>query len=147
MSSNKPVSMTTDQAQNGISQELRNNIYSALLSEGGIRNIESTLDEQLRASGFKDELKRYITDLFRSGQATTAEEARNLAMESIKAQMQTAQTNGTTNGVNGTSNNSNDLVDANDYKLKVPDEAVRQGTKGVMKELEKVCDITYADDK
>ena len=144
MSSSKPVSMTTDQAQSGISQELRNNIYSALLSEGGIRNIESTLDEQLRASGFQDELKRYITDLFRSGQATTAEEARNLAMDKIREQMRAGQTNGTANGTNGTANANGD--DSDDYQLRIPHEAVRQGTKSVMKELEKVCDITYPDD-
>ncbi|CAO2655284.1 Nn.00g103480.m01.CDS01 [Neocucurbitaria sp. VM-36] len=145
MSSNKPVKTTTDQAQSGISQELRNSIYSALLSEGGIRNIESTLDEQLRASGFKDELKRYITDLFRTGQATSAEEARNLAMERIREQTRPGQTNGSTNGTNGTSNGSVD--GSEDYKLKIPDEAVKEGTKSVMKELEKVCDITYEDDK
>ncbi|KAH7371046.1 hypothetical protein BKA66DRAFT_425039 [Pyrenochaeta sp. MPI-SDFR-AT-0127] len=144
MPSNPPVSITTDQAQSGISQEFRNNIYSALLSEGGIRNIESTLDEQLRASGFKDELKRYITDLFRSGQATTAEEARNLAMERIKEQMRSASSESSTNGtteLNGISNGISE--DAGDYKLKIPDAAVKEGTKTVMKELEKVCEITY----
>ena len=147
MPSNQPVSMTVDQAQTGISQELRNNIYSALLSDGGIRNIESTLDEQLRASGFKDELRRYITDLFRSGQATSVEEARNLAMDKIREQMRSApseHSNGA-NGVNGTSNGNND--NSEEYQLHIPEAAVREGTKTVMKELEKVCDITYEDDK
>ena len=78
------ISVSTTQAQSGISQDLRNNIYSALLSGDGIRNIESTLDESLRVSGFKDALRAYITDLFRSGQATTCEEARNLAMQKIR---------------------------------------------------------------
>ena len=139
--------MTTDQAQNGISPELRNNIYAALLSDGGIRNIESVLDEQLRASGFRDELRRYITHLFRSGQATSVEQARNLALEKIKEQMRSRSeehSNGT-NGVNGTSNGNDE--EADEYKLTIPDAAVKQGAKTVKKELEKVCDITYEDDE
>lgn len=137
--------MTTDQAQSGISQDLRNNIYSALLSDGGIRNIESTLDEQLRASGFKDELKRYITDLFRSGQATTADEARNLAMERIREQMGSTSTDSHSNGTTQANGLSNGVAEDGDYKLRIPDEAVKEGTKTVMRELEKVCDITYDD--
>ncbi|KAJ4362428.1 hypothetical protein N0V83_010521 [Neocucurbitaria cava] len=144
MSDKKPVSMTTDQAQSGISQELRNNIYSALLSYGGIRNIESTLDEVLRREGFKDELRRYITYLFRSGQATSAEQARDLAMEKIREAMQSSKTNGTTNGTNGTSNGTVD--GSEDYNLRIPHEAIKAGTRSVQEELDKVCDITCEDE-
>ncbi|CAG5182804.1 uncharacterized protein ALTATR162_LOCUS10343 [Alternaria atra] len=140
------INVTTSQAQSGISQDLRNNIYSALLSGDGIRNIESTLDESLRASGFKDALRAYITDLFRSGQATTCEEARNLAMQKIREQTRGLgdESNGV-NGTNGTTNGNGENRDEVD--LKIPKSAIDAGAKTVMKELEKVCDITYEDDK
>lgn len=137
MTNNKPVTLVTSEAQNHLSRDLRNNIYSALLSGDGIRNIEGTLDRQLAESGFKDELRRYVTELFRTGQATTVEEARVLAMDRIKQQTQEEQSNGT-NGVNGTNGN---YVDSSDYDLKIPRKAVVEGTKTVRKELEKVCEI------
>jgi len=138
MSNNKPVTLVTSEAQNHISRELRNNIYSALLSGDGIRNIEGTLDRQLAESGFKDELRRYVTDLFRSGQATTVDEAKVLAMDKIRQQMADEQANGS-NGVNGTNGNH---ADDSKYDLKIPHKAVVEGTKTVRRELEKVCDIT-----
>jgi hypothetical protein len=140
MSNNKPISLSAAEAQNHISLDLRNNIYSALLSGDGIRNIEGTLDRQLAESGFKDELRRYVTDLFRSGQATTVDEARALALEQIKAQMQgdEEQSNGA-NGLNGMHG------DEQKYDLKIPSKAIAEGTKTVRKELEKVCDITEED--
>lgn len=143
MSNQTPITIGAAEAQNHISQELRNNIYSALLSGDGIRNIEASLDRQLAESGFKDELRRYVTDLFRSGQATTVDEARALAMERIKHQMQgeDAQPNGissadSSNGVNG---------HEEQYDLKIPNKAIVEGTKTVRRELEKVCDITEED--
>jgi hypothetical protein len=141
MSTNTPIPVTTTQAQTGLSQHLRNNIYSALLSGSGIRNIESTLDESLRASGFKDNLRAYITDLFRSGQASTCEQARELAMARIREQMRSG---GATNGVGGVNGNGEE---ADEIDLKLPKEAIDIGAKTVMKELEKVCEITYEDEK
>lgn len=131
-----PITMTTAEAQNHISQDLRNNIYSALLSGDGIRNIEASLDRQLAESGFKDELRRYVTDLFRSGQATSVDEARALAMERIKQHLQgdDDQSNGT-NGINGANG------EEQKYDLKIPNKAIVEGTKTVRRELEKVCDI------
>ncbi|KAF1940068.1 hypothetical protein EJ02DRAFT_240041 [Clathrospora elynae] len=142
--SSQAVIVTTAQAKSGISQDLRNNIYSALLSGDGIRNIESTLDELLRSSGFKDSLRDYITDLFRSGQASTCEEARNIAMERIREQTRGVQTNGT-NGTNGTANGNGNGEAADEIHLKVPKEVIDKGVKTVMKELERVCEISYED--
>jgi hypothetical protein len=139
------IPITTTQASSGISPDLRNNIYSALLSHGGIRTIESVLDETLRSTGFHDALKAYITEILRSGQATTAEQARNLAMAKIHEQMRAdggAKTNGAVNG-NGTSTNG----EVEELDLRIPKEAVRKGTKTIMRELEKVCEITYEDDE
>jgi len=127
--STKPITLLTSEAQNHLSLDLRNNIYAALLSGDGIRNIESALDRQLAESGFKDELRRYITDLFRSGQVATVEEARALAMEKIREE----GANGVVgNGVNG---------NGDEYDLKIPRKAVVEGTKSVRRELEKVCEI------
>jgi hypothetical protein len=136
----KKINVTISEAENRMSQDLRNNIYSALLSGDGIRNIEGTLDRQLAESGFKDELRRYITDLFRSGQATTALEARALAMAKIREQMQGGtDDDDQPNGVNGTNG------EEQKYNLKIPTKAVVEGTKTVRKELEKVCEITEDD--
>lgn len=142
------ITLPPTEATPPISPELRNNIYSALLSGPGIRNIESTLDRHLAESGFKDELRRYVTDLFRSGQATSAEEARNLAIDLIKAQLRgddaTAgemtngtATNGSANGVNGSGDDA-----AQKYDLKVCEKAITEGARTVRRELEKVCEIT-----
>ena len=143
--SDTPIPITTQQAQSGISRDLRNNIYSALLSGPGIRNIEATLDESLRSSGFKDALRAYITELFRSGQATTCEEARNLAMQRIRDQMR----DGGKQGTNGTQDDHGEGAqdDALEYDLRIPKTAIDAGAKTVMKELEKICEITYEDDK
>lgn len=145
--SDTPIPITTQQAQSGISRDLRNNIYSTLLSGPGIRNIEATLDESLRSSGFKDALRAYITELFRSGQATTCEEARNLAMQRIREQMRDGgkqSTNGTQDDhVNG----EGAQEDALEVDLRIPKAAIDAGAKSVIKELEKVCEITYEDDK
>ncbi|XP_014553148.1 hypothetical protein COCVIDRAFT_40789 [Bipolaris victoriae FI3] len=159
--SDTPIPITTQQAQSGISRDLRNNIYSALLAGPGIRNIEATLDESLRSSGFKDALRAYITELFRSGQATTCEEARNLAMQRIREhtrQLDGASGNNNnssskqqsaTNGLSDDQLNGADgpADDALDFDLKIPKSAIDAGAKTVMKELEKVCEITYEDDK
>lgn len=141
------VSLTASQATSGISQDLRNNIYSALLSGSGIRNIEATLDETLRSTGFRHNLQTYIIFLYRSGQATTAEEAYRLAMEKIREYMNDVSNGSTTtNGTNGALHGGADAADAH-VDLRIPKEAVAKGTKVVMKELEKVCEITYEDDK
>lgn len=129
---NKSITLVTSEATNHISRDLRNNIYSALLSGDGIRNIEATLDRQLAESGFKDELRRYVTELFRTGQATSVDEAKGMAMERIRSQMDEGK-----DGVNGRSNGYE-----GEYGLKIPRKAVVEGTRSVRRELEKVCEIT-----
>lgn len=143
--SSQQISLTTEQAKAGISQDLRNNIYSALLSYGGIRNIESTLDETLRATGFHDNLKAYITDLLRSGQATTCEEARDMAMAKIQEQMRAKDHKGTNgHAVNG---NANGDSSSDDLDLRIPKQAITKGVKSIQTELKKVCEMTYEDTK
>lgn len=152
-----PVPAT--QASSGISPQLRNDIYSALLSGSGIRAIESTLDEALRVSGFRDNLKTYLTHLFRSGQATTADEAYKLAMQRIQDAMAdpssstaaaaATTTTATPNGAPAAADDDTSLAgdaEAANLSLKVPNDVIAKGTKVVMLELAKVCDITYDED-
>ncbi|CBX96725.1 hypothetical protein IAQ61_005412 [Plenodomus lingam] len=143
------VQITPTQATSGISLSLRNNIYSALLSGPGIRNIEATLDECLRSSGFRDNLKTYITHLFRSGQATTAEEAYKLAIEKIKEAMADLDPSATTTNGNDANHGSANPDDAAgeglNVHLNIPKEVVTKGTKVVLRELEKICEITYEE--
>ena len=129
------MSITMSPAQaSTLPSDLRNSIYSSLLSSGGIRSIESTLTQLLQTTGFQASLRAYITELFRTGQATTANEAYTLAMNRIKECM--AEGGGKTNGhVNG-DGDGDDLGN-----LRLPTEVVTEGTRVVRRELEKVVEI------
>jgi hypothetical protein len=137
------VVLSPDHAHAAIPQDMRNAIYSALLSGDGIRNIEATLDHHLQTSGFKASLRAYMTDLFRSGQATTAVEARDMAMARIRAHLQQQLADAPDTGANG----SSAAADAHDVDLSIPPIAITEGTKSVRAELEKVVDISYDNDK
>lgn len=115
---------------------LRNNIYSTLLSTGGIRNIESALIQLLQTSGFQQQLRDYITDLFRTGQATTANEAYELAMARIRECMAAGERETGRNGVNGDGDGVVEPLD-----LRLPSEVVREGSRVVKRELERVVVI------
>lgn len=141
----KPITMSSTQAQNTLTPDMRNDIYSALLSGTGIRNIEATLDHEMQASGFKSNLKAYIIQLFRSGECTTFDQAMARVNEKIRHDTQQAKANGsstsaTTNGVNGTNGHSKDK-ESDDYNLNLPDEVVTAGARTLGVELDKVCDI------
>lgn len=121
---------------------LRNAIYSSLLSSGGIRTIESTLTQALQTSGFQATLRAYITDLFRTGQATTAPEAYALAMERIRVCMAedegsggSGKGEGNGNGVNGSG------IEGDGVDLRVPEQVVREGGRVVRREVERVVEI------
>ncbi|KAF2681529.1 hypothetical protein K458DRAFT_309477 [Lentithecium fluviatile CBS 122367] len=137
MAAPKPVSMTSTQAQSTLPADLRNEIYSALLSGGGIRNIEAALDHEMQTAGFKSQLKAYITHLLRAGECTTFDEVMARVNEKIRHDTQAGKSNGT-NGVNGVNGHSRD----DDYDLRLPERVVSEGTKTVEAELDKVCDIT-----
>jgi hypothetical protein len=129
------MSITMSPAQaSTLPSDLRNSIYSSLLSSGGIRSIESTLTQLLQTTGFQASLRAYITDLFRTGQATTANEAYTLAMNRIKECMaeEGAKTNGHVNG----DGEADDLGN-----LRLPPEVVTEGSRVVRRELEKVVEI------
>jgi hypothetical protein len=122
------IPLTPAQAS-ALPSALRNSIYSSLLSSGGIRNIEATLTQLLQSSGFQAHLRAYITELFRTGQATTAHEAYTLAVNRIKECMRESP------AANG---GDDDGVGAD---LRLPDHVIREGSKVVRRELERVVDI------
>jgi hypothetical protein len=117
------VTISAGQAS-ALPSALRNSIYSTLLSTGGIRNIES---------GFQHHLRAYITELFRTGQATTANEAYELAMARIRECWADGERETARNGIFG------EGVEAQDLRL--PSELVREGSRVVKRELERVVII------
>ncbi|KAF2743594.1 hypothetical protein M011DRAFT_410397 [Sporormia fimetaria CBS 119925] len=140
-SNSNPISVPSSQTQR-ISDETRNAIYSALLSDGGIVNIESTLTDQLERTGWLANLRQYVTYLLRTGEATTVDEIMAKVKEKMKAPASAQNTNGawaSTNGVNGVNGHSSLASDEPD--LKVPKEAITQGTLAIREELEKVCEV------
>ena len=99
----------TAQASQDITPEFRNDLYSALLSSSGIRNIEASLYQELQESGWLDRLKSYMQYLLREGLVTSHPELMDRVMDKIKASNAgleigagaSGSTNGTANGVNG----------------------------------------------
>ncbi|KAF2632920.1 hypothetical protein BU25DRAFT_444919 [Macroventuria anomochaeta] len=135
------MSVTMSPAQaSALPSDLRNSIYSSLLSSGGIRTIESTLTQLLQTSGFQASLRAYITELFRTGQATTANEAYSLAMNRIKVCMAEGAGAEKDGGrANGHVNGDGEETEVGDLRL--PSEVVGEGTKVVRRELERVVEI------
>jgi hypothetical protein len=132
------ASVTPSQASH-LPSQTRNELYSSLLSGTGILNIESTLSHELQRSGWVDNLRQYMMQLLRSGEATSVDELMAKVSEKMKADRGHVNGNGVNgvNGVNGTNGHSAD----EDVDLKIPERAIREGAKTIRKELEKVCDI------
>ncbi|KAF2190246.1 hypothetical protein K469DRAFT_723092 [Zopfia rhizophila CBS 207.26] len=133
-----PISLSSSQASSQIPTHLRNNIYSALLSSGGIPAIQSTLTHELQASGWTTNLRSYITQLLRTGECTTVGEVMERVMSEAQLGGHSQKSNGMTNGVNGV----NGYKETEEVNLRIPERAVREGVRVVRRELEKVCDIT-----
>lgn len=65
------VSTSTLDTNTTIPPELQDQLKTALLHTGGIRNIESSLREELSRTGWTDNLRKHIQEMMRSGQAVT----------------------------------------------------------------------------
>lgn len=132
---------------NHISPELRNELYSALLSGSGINNIEARLTHEMQRSGYLDNLRQYTTELIRSGEAFTYPQI----LAAVKAKIATdgcvsGQSNGATNnGTNGVSRgNGHEAPEG--INLRIPDRVITEGTRTVVNELEKVCESADAEE-
>jgi hypothetical protein len=150
-----------------IPPDLRNDIYAALISGGGLRAIEGTLEHELQASGWIADLKVYITHLLRSGECTTVKEIeakvhekiaqsagkeggnarRNNTEEESGSENGSVMGNGVTNG-NGVNGNGNGINghSTDDLNLRIPNKAIVEGVQVIRRELNKICDITVAEE-
>ena len=111
---------------NGIGQSTQNDITLALLQNGGIKRIETTLRQRLDEAGWSQELREYCTRLFRSGDAVTYDDALSLIMRNINSEG--APSNGSANG-------------AQIPDLSIPRHAAEDAAEAVRKELTQVVKI------
>ncbi len=109
-----PVNDTTA----GWNPDFRDQVVLALRDNGGLNRIQSIMRQRLDESGWTEDLKKYITELFRSGKATTYDEAHALVMKRV-------------NGDEGASA-------ALTPELTIPDDAKLGGAEAVKKELREV---------
>lgn len=145
----RSIQITPAQAAN-IPQSVRNEFYSELLATDGIRNIEASLTHELQRCGWLDDLKLYIRQLLRSGEATTVDQVMLKVKEKIGllnagyangdyASTTNGQDAGPANGVNGV--NGHDAAGAK-VDLTIPDQAVQRASATIRKELEVICEVT-----
>lgn len=142
MSTPKPITMTSAQAHDRLPDHVRNDVYAALLSGTGIRNIEDTLNHHMQATGFKATLKAYINHLLRVEGVATFPDIMAKVEAKVLHDTQAAKNKDATNGLNGINGHSSE---ADDYNLALPASVSKEGAKAVLKELDKVCDITAED--
>lgn len=95
----------------------------ALLDNGGISRIQAALQNGLDSSGWSENVRKYVTELLRSGECTTYDDC----VERVRKQ--SAIQNGTSHA-NGATNDS----------IAVPKSAVDRGIEVVRKEIAAVCE-------
>ncbi|TKA32935.1 hypothetical protein B0A50_01161 [Salinomyces thailandicus] len=106
---------------------LQSQISTALLQNGGVKRIQETLKQRLDEEGWSENLRKYVIELFRSGEAITYDDAWTKVMQQIRA----GQNEKMGNGVNGTQTLS----------LSIPASAKEGGVEVVRKELMEICEM------
>ncbi|KAF2197343.1 hypothetical protein GQ43DRAFT_424788 [Delitschia confertaspora ATCC 74209] len=134
-----PIPLPTTTASTPLPPNLRNALYSALLSSSGIPAIQSTLSHELQASGWTSNLRAYITTLLRSGECTTFGEVMERVLAEANLSAADRVMRGETNGSNEVNGHNGDKGEGG---IRIPEKAVREGVRAVRRELEKVCEIT-----
>lgn len=109
-------------ASSGNDPDIQSQIIAALLQNGGVKRIQDTLKQRLDEENWSQDLRNYLINLFRSGEASTYDEAWNKVMQQMRAGGSTA------NGANGSTIN-----------LSIPQSAKDGGVEAVKKELTGVC--------
>ncbi|KAK5175121.1 uncharacterized protein LTR77_000258 [Saxophila tyrrhenica] len=69
----------------GWDPSVRDQIIMALMQNGGLKRIQSTLRQRLDEAGWSQDLKEYCIALFRSGAATTYDDALTIIMRRINS--------------------------------------------------------------
>lgn len=105
---------------------LQDKIILALADNGGLKRIRATLQQRLDEAGWSEDLRKYCTALFRSGAATTYDDARAIITRRMEADM--ADPEGVDDGVPAPN-------------LLIPDEAKYAGADAVKKELRGVLNM------
>jgi hypothetical protein len=116
-------------------RDLQDQITLALLSNGGIARIQTALRQRLDEAGWSENLREYVTALFRSGECTTYFEA----MEKVKARVRLEGRDEDSSVSALGDAGGNGVVAAGD--LVVPVAAAEGGVEAVRRELEGVCEM------
>ena len=111
-------------ASSAYNPSTQDSINLALLQNGGIRRIQTSLHERLDAAGWTQNVRDYVEKLFRSGDAQSYDEAMKLVMQHVALQGE----NGNGNMTNGTGGPD----------LTIPREVAKDGAEVVKKELRQV---------
>lgn len=67
----------------GYNPTTQDDITMALLQSGGVKQIQTTLQQRLDEAGWSQSLREYVERLFRSGDATTYDDALKLVMQHV----------------------------------------------------------------
>ncbi|KAM3419187.1 hypothetical protein BST61_g5131 [Cercospora zeina] len=111
-------------ASSAYNPSTQDSINLALLQNGGIRRIQTSLHERLDAAGWTQNVRDYVERLFRSGDAQSYDDAMRLVMQHVSLQGES----GTGNATNGTSGPD----------LTIPRDVAKDGAEVVKKELRQV---------
>ncbi|KAI6790662.1 hypothetical protein KC360_g7736 [Hortaea werneckii] len=110
-------------ASSGVEPALQSQITTALLQNGGVKRIQDTLKQRLDEEGWSENLRNHVTAMFRSGEATTYDDAMAKVLQQIRA--------GQDDGSNG----------AHASGLAIPQSAKDGGVEVVRKELMGICEL------
>lgn len=81
----------------GWQPDTREEILIAMGQNGGLKRIQATMRQRLDESGWSEDLKNYITALFRSGAAITYDDALKIVKERMESEV--ADPDGNDHGV------------------------------------------------
>jgi hypothetical protein len=126
---------------------LQNMLYSALHTSSSLPRIQQTLNHELSAAGWTNNLRIYVLQLLRSGECTTYDEVMERVLKEARGEPRgTKAINGAhSNGTNGITSEAGKSVE--EGGIRIPENAVKEGIKAVKKELQKACDIAFEDEE
>ncbi|QIW97996.1 hypothetical protein AMS68_003514 [Peltaster fructicola] len=116
-------------ASSATSPELQDQVTLALLQNGGVDRIQAVLQQRLDEAGWSENVRDYVTKLFRSGECTTFFEA----FERVKSHI---TVEGAETGRKKTANGTAGVPD-----LSIPKTAAEGAVDAVRKELIQVCEL------
>lgn len=125
--------IAVNDSSSATSSELQDQITLALLANGGVGRIQATLQQRLDEAGWTEQVRSYVTKLFRSGECTTFFEA----LEKIKSQVAIEGLETSSGG--GKKSSTANGTDSR-QELSIPKSAADGGVEAVRKELALICE-------